>query len=55
MAKQKKEEGFHSGAGLIRYFDAEEKSSLRIPPWLVVVMCVATMVIVVAAQIMIKL
>jgi len=45
MAKQKKGEGFHSSAGLIRYFDAEEKSSLRIPPWLVVVMCVSTIVI----------
>ena len=54
MAKQKKAEGFHSGAGLIRYFDAEEKSSLRIPPWLVVVMCVATMVIVTAANVAIK-
>jgi preprotein translocase subunit Sec61beta len=55
MAKQKKGEGFHSGAGLIRYFDAEEKSSLRIPPWLVVAMCVATMVIVTVAHVAIKL
>jgi preprotein translocase subunit Sec61beta len=45
MAKQKGE-GFHSAAGLIRYFDAEEKTSLRIPPWFVVAMCVATIVIV---------
>jgi preprotein translocase subunit Sec61beta len=45
MAKQKKGEGFHSSAGLIRYFDAEEKSSLRIPPWFVIAMCVSTIVI----------
>ena len=55
MAKQKKGEGFHSAAGLIRYFDAEEKSSLRIPPWLVVTMCIATMVIVTVAHVAIKL
>lgn len=46
MAKQKKGEGFHSAAGLIRYFDAEEKTSLRIPPWSVAVMCIATIVVV---------
>jgi preprotein translocase subunit Sec61beta len=45
MAKQKKGEGFHSSAGLIRYFDAEEKTSLRIPPWLVIFMCISTIVI----------
>jgi len=45
MAKQKGE-GFHSAAGLIRYFDAEEKTSLRIPPWFVILMCIATIVIV---------
>ncbi|MCK4903036.1 MAG: preprotein translocase subunit Sec61beta [Thermoplasmatales archaeon] len=46
MAKQKKGEGFHSAAGLIRYFDAEEKTSLKIDPRLVIAMCVATVVIV---------
>jgi len=46
MAKQKKGEGFHSAAGLIRYFDAEEKTSLRIPPWFVIAMCVTTIVVV---------
>jgi len=50
MAKEKKGEGFHSAAGLIRYFDAEEKTSLRIPPWLVLAMCVTTIVIVIAVQ-----
>lgn len=46
MAKEKKGEGFHSAAGLIRYFDAEEKTSLKIDPKLVVGMCIATIVIV---------
>jgi len=46
MAKQKKSEGFHSAAGLIRYFDAEEKTSLKIDPRIVVGMCIATIVIV---------
>jgi len=55
MAKQKKGEGFHSAAGLIRYFDAEEKTSLRIPPWFVIVMCVATAVIIVAIHLIYKL
>jgi len=55
MAKEKKGEGFHSAAGLIRYFDAEEKTSLRIPPWLVITMCVATIVIVSAINVMFKI
>ena len=55
MAKQKKGEGFHSAAGLIRYFDAEEKTSLRIPPWFVILMCVATAVIIVAVHLIYKL
>ena len=54
MAKQKKGEGFHSAAGLIRYFDAEEKSSLRIPPWFVIAMCVTTAVVVTAVHIIFK-
>jgi preprotein translocase subunit Sec61beta len=45
MAKQKKGEGFHSAAGLIRYFDAEEKTSLKIDPRLVIAMCIATIVV----------
>ena len=55
MAKQKKGEGFHSSAGLIRYFDAEEKSSLRIPPWFVIFMCISTILILTIANIMFKL
>jgi len=54
MPKDKKGEGFHSAAGLIRYFDAEEKTSLRIPPWFVIAMCIATAVIVVAIHIIYK-
>jgi len=52
MAKKDKGGGFHSAAGLIRYFDAEEKTSLRIPPWLVAGMCIATVVIVTAVHLM---
>ena len=55
MAKQKKGEGFHSAAGLIRYFDAEEKTSLRIPPWFVITMCLATIVIVTVVNIVFKI
>lgn len=46
MAKQKKGEGFHSGAGLIRYFDAEEKTALKIPPWFVIALCISTAVVI---------
>ena len=55
MAKKDKGEGFHSSAGLIRYFDAEEKSSIKIPPWFVVAMSVATMIIITIAHLTIKL
>ena len=51
MSKQKKGEGFHSAAGLIRYFDAEEKTSLKIPPWLVGAMCIGTIVIITVVHI----
>jgi preprotein translocase subunit Sec61beta len=34
--KNKKGEGFHSAAGLIRYFDAEEETALKIDPRYVV-------------------
>ena len=39
MAKDKKE-GFHSAAGLIRYFEAEDEKALKIHPWIVVGMCI---------------
>jgi len=52
MAKKNKDQGFRSGAGLIRYFDAEEKSEQIIPPWFVVAMCIATAVIISALHVM---
>ena len=55
MAKQKKSEGFHSAAGLIRYFDAEEKTSLRIPPWFVITLCIVTILVVTAINIIFKI
>lgn len=55
MPKQKKGEGFHSAAGLIRYFDAEEKTSLRIPPWFIIFMCVSTIVIVTVINVIYKI
>ena len=50
MAQQKKGEGFHSAAGLIRYFDAEEKTAMKINPKLVIAMCIATIVIVISVS-----
>ncbi len=41
MAKNKKNEGFHSAAGLIRYFDSEDDKALKINPWIVVGLCIA--------------
>ena len=55
MGKQQKGEGLISAAGLIRYFDAEEKTSLQRPPWLVIGMCVVTIVVVTIIHIVVKL
>jgi preprotein translocase subunit Sec61beta len=44
--KGKKSEGFHSAAGLIRYFDSEEESALKLDPRLIVGFCIATIIIV---------
>jgi len=52
MPKQEKGAGFHSAAGLIRYFDAEEKTALKIDPRLVIALCIATIVIVTAVGIL---
>lgn len=38
MARQ--QEGFHSAAGLIRYFDQEDEKALKIPPLVVVGLCI---------------
>lgn len=48
MAKSKKGDGFQSAAGLIRYFDSEDDKALKVNPWLVVGLCVAISVLVVA-------
>ncbi|MBX8637491.1 MAG: preprotein translocase subunit Sec61beta [Thermoplasmata archaeon] len=45
MAK-KKGEGFQSAAGLIRYFDAEDEKALKVNPWIVVALIIATVVII---------
>ena len=44
--KNKKGEGFHSAAGLIRYFDAEEETALKIDPRYVVAACILTVIVV---------
>ncbi len=44
MAKQKKGEGFHSAAGLIRYFDQEDDKAIPVPPWAVVALAIGTAV-----------
>ncbi|MCK4615175.1 MAG: preprotein translocase subunit Sec61beta [Thermoplasmata archaeon] len=46
MAKKKKGEGFHSAAGLIRYFDAEEETAPKINPWLVVVAGIVSIIVI---------
>jgi preprotein translocase subunit Sec61beta len=48
--KGKKSEGFHSAAGLIRYFDSEEESALKIDPRIIVGLCIATVIIVEAVR-----
>lgn len=44
--KESKTEGFHSAAGLIRYFDSETEKAIKVPPWLVVGMAIATGVVI---------
>jgi preprotein translocase subunit Sec61beta len=44
MAKEKRGEGFQSAAGLIRYFDAEEKTAFKINPKVVVSLAFLTAV-----------
>ena len=41
MAKKQKGPGIQSAAGLIRYFDAEEETSVKIPPAFVLVFALA--------------
>ncbi|HWG91280.1 MAG TPA: preprotein translocase subunit Sec61beta [Candidatus Thermoplasmatota archaeon] len=46
MSKQQKGAGFQQAAGLIRYFDAEEDTTLKINPTVVLVMAFGTAVFV---------
>ena len=44
--KGKKGEGFHSAAGLIRYFDAEEETALKIDARFVVAVGIISVVVI---------
>ncbi|RLF49169.1 MAG: preprotein translocase subunit Sec61beta [Thermoplasmata archaeon] len=44
--KRKKRLGFQSGAGLIRYFEAEDERALKINPWAVVIASIAIAIII---------
>lgn len=48
--KGKKGEGFHSAAGLIRYFDAEEESAIKISPYMVIGLSILMIAIVAIAD-----
>ncbi len=50
MPSEKKGEGFHSAAGLIRYFDQEDEKALKIPPWFVIVLVFAIAAAVLIAE-----
>ncbi len=42
MAQKSQGPGIQSAAGLIRYFDAEEKTNIKIPPMAVVIFGLVT-------------
>ncbi len=44
-----KDTGFHSAAGLIRYFDQEDEKALKVNPWLVLAIAVALAAVVLIA------
>jgi len=48
MAKQNKNAGFQQAAGLIRYFDAEEETSIKIDPRVVLAVSFGIAVVVIA-------
>ncbi len=50
MAKKSQGPGIQSAAGLIRYFDAEEKSAVKIPPVAVLVLAGVVMFLVLGAR-----
>ena len=43
---KKKGSGFQSGAGLIRYFDQEDETAVKVNPWVVVGVCIACAIII---------
>lgn len=43
---RKQDTGFHSAAGLIRYFDQEDEKALKVPPLVVVALCIVVSAIV---------
>ena len=49
MAKDR-DSGFHSAAGLIRYFDQEDEKALKVPPWAVVALAVIITALIFIAQ-----
>lgn len=48
MAKKQKGAGFQQAAGLIRYFDSEEETNLKIDPRIVMVLAFLTGIVVIA-------
>jgi preprotein translocase subunit Sec61beta len=50
LPKDSKKEGFHSAAGLIRYFDSEDEKAIKVNPWLVVILGVVMIAIVTYAS-----
>ena len=50
MAKEKKSQGFQSAAGLIRYFDSEDKNAIQISRWGVMLACILTITVVEVAD-----
>lgn len=49
MPKESRE-GFQSAAGLVRYFDSEADTALKIPPWGVILLAIASGVVVLVLE-----
>lgn len=49
--KGKKTEGFHSAAGLIRYFDAEDSMALKVDPKAVIALAIFSIIIIEVAKV----
>ncbi|MEK6987456.1 MAG: preprotein translocase subunit Sec61beta [Candidatus Thermoplasmatota archaeon] len=47
---QKRDSGFQSAAGLIRYFDQEDEKALKVNPWLVLGLAIALSALVLYAE-----